>query len=279
MSNYSRVKKYEELRSQIEVEKDQQIQVRPLSIKKDQLFETKPKDFSNPVPAQREKSERKPEPVLEQSNFENEYLDDFIKEVKRYNMERGLRDEENTQLNILNSIKNIQPRNKAYFEPMEREEAGSEETLLIPKEQLDVVEKSVEGFEAIRDEIAEMIQSVEVEEQEPLHLQTIIQDLGELEHDPLLENLDDVQEEATPAQLTQEQPVVDISNEQSDLVLEETKQLRIAIEEYGDEIEDIQSDLGKTNKVLNWILGILIFTLFTIVAMIALWVMKLGGVI
>ncbi|MGL5540030.1 MAG: hypothetical protein ACRDBX_00170 [Erysipelotrichaceae bacterium] len=261
MSNYSRVKKYEQLRNRIEMDKEEDMSILPNSVQRKAILNQKGTETTPPI-ANREKSERKVDttPILAavSESFDNEYLDDVIKEVKQYNIQRGLREEENTQLNILNSLrgtKNQRNQSQAYFEPVSRPTPA----------------QITEEIQAEKEPSLPPMPSADGNDSTTLNLDVVIKELNEsIESDKLAEESEYHEKEEQSSSKT-------FMIERT--MLEETKQLRLAVEEYSTEIEDLQSGLGKTNKVLNWILGILIITLCALIGGIGIYLLKLGGVI
>lgn len=240
MSNYSRVKKYEEVRSRIETEKSELGEV--VKQHRDDLS----------YDHQREYKEAK---STKTSNSQMEYLDEFKKEAKLYNIERGLRADENTHLNILHQM-NVFPKNESqYFEEMDAQP---------------------QTFDEIASKVLEMTEEIKVEDS-----------TGELDIDEVIQTLKEDQDDIgqsfveaaffdtlDPSELHVEDNLFENVNQE---LIEETKQLRLAVEEYGEDVEELHVDVQKTNNVLNWILGILIFTFFAIIIFGILWFTKFGG--
>lgn len=112
MEKLSRVKKYEELRKSIEVDNsiDNSLHTHT-SVEQEEALKKFDSSIFKKVEIQEDTSytpEREKEIVkseehktLTDDTFTNEYLDDFIKEVRDYNIKKGNRESENTQADIL----------------------------------------------------------------------------------------------------------------------------------------------------------------------------------
>ena len=98
MEKLSRVKKYENLRNQIDMNtNDEPVnmnRVDPIIFKKMDVQEETPR-------REKEITIRKPN---ESDTFVNEYMDDLIRDVKQYNRDKGLLHNDITELDILNQL-------------------------------------------------------------------------------------------------------------------------------------------------------------------------------
>lgn len=113
MDNLSRTKKNNQLYQKLHSDNETQISSDRLSLYANRLHEIDNERFSemttnatsdNPLHAKKTEylnSEPAPQQI---SSFNNEYLDEFISEVKQYNIKKGLRAVEDTQTNILKEV-------------------------------------------------------------------------------------------------------------------------------------------------------------------------------
>lgn len=62
-------------------------------------------------------------------------------------------------------------------------------------------------------------------------------------------------------------------------MLEQTKQIKLQVREYEDELDSVNSSMSKTNKILNFVLTLLILTLFVILFVIGFWFAQERGLI
>lgn len=143
MEKLSRVKKYEDLRKTIESSSDVNTadanapyadrlnDINPALFKKMDI-----KDEETHAP-ERERRDSYFNDDIETpiSSFKNEYLDDFINEVREYNIKKGNRENENTQIDILHQLNNVKRNKRAsYVEDIrddisESPQAGNEASL------------------------------------------------------------------------------------------------------------------------------------------------------
>lgn len=123
MDNLSRTKKNNQLYQKLHSDNETQISSDRLSLYANRLHEIDSESFSemtanatsdNPLHARKTEYLSKEPAVQQISSFNNEYLDEFISEVKQYNIKKGLRAVEDTQTNILKEVlkKDIQVKNE-----------------------------------------------------------------------------------------------------------------------------------------------------------------------
>ena len=147
MTKYSRVSKYEDLRNKLQNDTDTKIESKDLSRYKKKLNEINSSNFEAPKETYSEESYDpiharrrqyldntneintpvQPEVIKKDeqektstnnldynnanfSSFNNDYLNDYIREVKEYNKEQGNAFSTNTNLNVLHSIKKDEPQ-------------------------------------------------------------------------------------------------------------------------------------------------------------------------
>ncbi|MEF2783891.1 MAG: hypothetical protein U0N20_12435 [Clostridium sp.] len=292
MEKMSRVEKYAELRKSIETDNniDKHMQSQDAKEKEETL---KKFDYSifKKVDVQTNEEytptrEKKEDSSLEQSlvddTFTNEYLDDFIKEVRAYNIRKGNRETDNTQADILYQL-NAANRAKRTHYIQEIED--------VKEEQAEEERKTVLS----QDEIALQVQNLLREEnmQEEEAEEEIIQE--ETSADEVMDDLANIEtKESSPIQDEQQpvkkiiQPVVLDEDEQPEQVqqtdtmhkqlLEETQQLRVQMDEYEDELTELSDGVEKTNKLLNVLLCFLILVLLVIIGGIIYTIWNAGGI-
>lgn len=247
MSKYSRVKKYEDLRNNIEIEKNELGELakqNPSAV----LFDHKHEPKTNVSNVQTEAFE-------DASGPSTDYIDEYIKEAKVYNIERGLRNAENTQLNILNQMNIIPQRTNEYFE--------------------ELVEQP-QTFEEISTKVLEMTGELNVidDTEEELNLDDVIKNLSSQEDEIEKSFVESAFLDSMEPQFVEST----MNLEESKILLEETKQLRLVVEEYGEEVEELHDDVKKTHSILNWILGFIIFGFFLLIIVVVLWIVRMGGI-
>lgn len=164
MEKLSRVKKYAELRKSIETdnnidktlhtEENGALEQEETLKKFDSSIFKKVdiKEDGEYTPVREKKEEPLEQPPVDDT-FTNEYLDDFIKEVREYNIRKGTRESDNTQADILYQLNAANRAKRSHYIQEIQEEPQPEE----PK-------KTVLS----RDDIALQVQNLLKEEEAPL---------------------------------------------------------------------------------------------------------------
>lgn len=346
MDTLSRVKKYEDLRKQIE---DNSLGAETLPQEKLQdyaqrLNEIDPSIFKKvnisdeePYRPERERDVRvRVEQESTVGEFRNEYLDDFINEVREYNIKKGNRESEDTQIDILNQLNAVSRAKRSdYVQSIEdevkttpevnataslnREEIAAQVKSLLeeePQNDMPVHEPIVSSF--IREEtpvepivsqpiktepIKEAVTPVYTESKSIEHTSEMQRFMDQAATDTLqvqmpkvtqpkttLESeLPPVQEKRhpfvnrkpkpTPVPTKEEQAEVMREQKLHQKLVEETQQLRVQLNEYEDDLNDLSEGVEKTNKMLNVILGCLILALLVIIGIIVYWIVQAGGLV
>lgn len=313
MEKLSRVKKYEELRKSIETDNHVDTKEEATLHNDDTL-----KRFDSSVLKKAEIKEDTYQPgrekVIEEvkeeaapqgdeAGFTNEYLDDFIREVRQYNIRKGTRECENTQVDILNQLNAVnRAKRTQYVEKIEDEEP--EETMvstpvkqILKKEDiaLEVQNLLREDEEPVETPVEEAKENEAVDVDQTLLIKDSFSHLDdEVEETlpPMEEETEEVEEE--PVQKKRgffkkkkvEETTLEDDEEEEDVpvsptihkkLLEETQQLRVQMDEYEDELTDLSDGVEKTNKLLNFVLCFLILVLLVIIGFIAYSLLKAGG--
>lgn len=184
---------------------------------------------------------------------QNEYFDDFIDEVRQYNIDKGTKSDYNTQIDILRQLKETSEQRKRYVEEIPEDS----------EEDLDEVYTSTLSSE----EIAQQVRSLIFESD----------DNDEEETQEVVETKKISKKEARAAKREQqEEELIIVPQEERDLMnetiedaemtlqiqlLEETQQLKKQVSDYEGELNNLSEDLSKNNKLINKILLFLIFIL------------------
>ena len=165
MEKLSRVKKYAELRKSIETDnnidktlhtEEGVVQEQEETLKKFDSSIFKRVNISSdeeytPVREKKEQDSIERPPV--DDTFTNEYLDDFIKEVREYNIRKGTRESDNTQADILYQLNAANRAKRSHYIQEIQEEPEAEE----PKKTI-----------LSRDDIAMQVQNLLKEEEAPV---------------------------------------------------------------------------------------------------------------
>ena len=220
--------------------------------------------------------------------FHNEYLDDFLNEVKEYNIEKGNRLSDNTQIDILLQLnpENRRRRTQHYdpireeaFTPKEREEdADVSYTQSLSKEELQAeVDKLFEEDAADKEEPA-AVEEAPVENEEPplTRINPVIPPQAK-ERQP--EEAPEEEAEPTKAiEVEQPQaPAEETAFVNEERLMEETAQIRMQMDDYEGELNDLHDKVSKSNRILNVILLVLIIALIAVIAVTIYWLQQAGG--
>lgn len=287
MEKLSRVKKYESLRKAIEIDNNidaaEDSKSSELALKSFDSSIFKKAAIKEETAPKRAKEEKEVEGKESSTSdtFTNEYLDDFIKEVRDYNIRKGNRQSEDTQVDILYQL-NAENRAKrtrylqeikdkqddTIIEPLSDEENGkpvlSKEDLAKEVQQL-LIDEDVQ--DSTFDEEA---QDTDVEELSEKLMQTQQIDLHQAA--ALVLPSDDEKEDIEDS--------VKPNDEEDSLhkkLIEKTQQLRVQLDEYEGELSDLSSGVEKNNRILNFILCFLILVLLVIIGFIGYYLWQATG--
>ncbi|MEG2907724.1 MAG: hypothetical protein RR945_00790 [Erysipelotrichaceae bacterium] len=272
MEKLSRVKKYEDLRKNIETQHGDDVTGNKLTPFANRLNEINPTLFKKVavtddvdyVP-ERERREVYTETEVEApvSSFNNEYMDDFINEVREYNIKKGTREDMDTQIDILHQLNNVNREKRSHYVEDIHEEKG--DTISLTQND-------------IASQIQALLKDVDEEKNQPEdeHSFVVETPVDVIKEDikPILHN---IKEESVAISNASNNEVLEVKAIHSQLV-EETQQLRVQMGEYEGEINDLNDGLDHTNKTLNLILFLLIFSLIVVIGVIIFYVLKTGGI-
>lgn len=325
METLSRVKKYEELRKQIENdtvvvgnvtqeetqgEQHKGNEIDPSIFKKITVTQEE-----EPYVPERERTIQQAETSEDtKEEFRNEYLDDFINEVREYNIRKGNRECEDTQIDILNQLQAIsRPKRSDFIQPIEDRESKPAGNSEIAAQVMNLIKEEEEDplvEELMRNRFVKESQTEEIQfHEDDLNLHSTLEQKEETVLTPKKEtalsqsNKDTQAGDQTllvdlPGSIRQERSRTVKDNQESNTkiksmktdaeeaareeklhqkLVEETQQLRVQLNEYEDDLNDLSEGVEKTNKLLNVILGFLILALLVIIGIIVYWIMQAGG--
>lgn len=285
MGKYSRTAKYEELRNQLQNDAEGQIETKDLSKFANRLnkidsssFDSMSVNDSGVDSANRVRKDPINENldqnaevehtggVEEITTFDNEYLDEYINEVKQYNKEKGRITTDDTQINILHELRgNPKPSklvdidelnvNKSTVEFKPKKELSIEpsfdETTSIPfmNDTMMNTQISMELSKMLGGEMA-----IEGEEKEPDDFQKLI----------LPFNIEERFEEEKTARKQ---------------IVDETAKMKVQLNQYQGNLSEVQEKVAHSNRILNFILVVLILALVVVICIIGYWMLLNRGVI
>jgi hypothetical protein len=252
MTELSRMKKFEDLRESIQNDREGDTHSEALSpfaqrlSRIDATFKSmQSQTTTSPHLSQHGKKDIRFDSTTSGSGvatFNNEYLDDFIEEVKNYNIKKGYRSHEDTDSNIFSQA------NK------ELKEVVSE-----PKRRPIVF--------ASQNKLEEPNDSVELNEAE-LNLTNEIKQVITSDQEQIPAN-------AGPKPFTDK---VD-SNGNMQSVLDETQKLRVQLDEYEKELVGVNISVNKSNRLLNFIVIAMVLVLLVMLGTAVYWVLIARGFI
>lgn len=234
MEKLSRVKKYENLRNQIDMNTSDEAvnmnRVDPIIFKKMDIQEETPR-------REKEITIRKPN---ESDTFVNEYMDDLIRDVKQYNRDKGLLHNDITELDILNQLKNpTRLKREDYVKTIEEEPKVDENTIIQSKKEI-----AMQIQELLKEENNT---GMNVSKVEPV-IEEKNDDFSTIEMNKTLEIFEEK-----------------VNDEEIQRLNEQTQQMKIVIEKHEEEMNEISEGIDKTNKLLNVLLVILVLALFAVI--------------
>lgn len=308
MAEFSRVKKYEQLRKDIETNQTQ------TSINRGSMnYHEDSKEEESYTPTH--------EKVFSQSNdnngndtssFKNEYLDSFIQEVREYNIQKGIRESEDTKLDILQQLTTKNRERRAnYIEKMDDDisestpevsntdvnveghginvEGRNEETLEISRQVFDLLNETEVDMNN-SDEIIEEKESAIPENEVPNEIDNIqneaLSEINKEENISLDDRIAQLEKEIHHTQVMQnddfkldqaddEEEISEITKKE---LLEQTMQLKVKIDQYENELSEINSGVDSNNRLLNIVIIVLIVALLAVIGVVAYWLIS-GGII
>lgn len=273
MAQLSRVKKYENLRKEIENEKS-------VSGIKTELTDAKVLNTTKETYTPAHRKSFNVDTNIEntsESNFKNEYLDSFIQEVRQYNIQKGIRESEDTKLDILQQLssKNREKRSN-YISQIEEPVVENVTPVSEPKEDVNHNEKTME----ISRQVFELINENSEEEKEEVKVVSSLEEkIAELEKEVKENNLEEKEILSPTAQIAK--PIIEqeeISEMTKSELLEKTMELKATVESYKEELSEMNTDISNNNRLLNIIIIILVIALLGVIGVVIYWLFA-GGIL
>ncbi len=220
------------------------------------------------------------------SLLDNEYLDEYINEVKKYNKEQGVAFSTNTNMNILHDLKKTdepKPENVPVKPFRDREPVPqAEDTTELPPIFGRASAKPAEPV-TVKDHTAEI----------DLPDFPFIEDRTDLAGSTISRTKEDIAAEVQNLMQAQYQPEpvkedthtvnyeYQLEEERTarQQLLNETTQMRAQLDSYEDNLEEVNDRVQRTNQVLNGVLIVLIVVLFVLLAVVIYWILNAKGVI
>ncbi len=339
MPVYSRKAKYEELRKSLQNESESGPQQTPeLSPYIERLNKIAPGNFEapevnapetlSPVQPRRAASYAQPETVQPQTarkeepvpapafskqyfenganstaSFNNEYMNEYVQEAKRYNIEQGNAFSANTDLDILRNLRGETPKapSKPYpdEEPAIIKPISQDNRREAPRETKPAAVENDTADISFATKPSKKPASSRRWEEEMFDDDSELADTGEDDYidDPRTMTKDDIAAEVrrmignsqksesskrphrTVHDETDENDYYNSRPTREQQLLNETSMIRSQMVDYEDNLNDVNDKMHRTNQILNIVLIILIIALALVLGVVIYWVLLSKGVI
>lgn len=334
MAKYSRVSKYEDLRNRLQNDSDTKIESKDLSRFEKKLNEINANNFEapqntyedegyDPIHARRKQymdntneivtprinEEPKTEtvkPIQHESNslYNNDYLNDYIREVKKYNMEQGNAYSTNTDLNVLHSIKKDEPPvvpNKPYVEEKKYdsnpfysfrdEDSASIPTMNTNKQQkqdssytseIPTFKSSKRTFEEFMDDDNdELDTSTMTKEDIAAEVQSLIREQG-FDSKPNNNSYSNSSGNKKVVKKNHSDTLdfhLEAERNARQQLLNETTQMRAQLDNYEDNLSEVSSKMQHTDRMVSNVLIVLIIVLIVVLLVVIYWILNANGIL
>lgn len=220
--------------------------------------------------------------------FDHNYLDQYIREVKKYNIEQGNAASEDTSVNILQSLNRNEHPDKAPERPYPpRRQAVSNDTTDIPfvSTGSSSVKKTddTEKMSAVQDD-AYHAQGMTRED-----IMAEVQNLVNGNNKPEYQIPDDDHSPFTGSDTSSKGRVtssmstdtfnrhLEAERNTRQQLLNETAQMRAQLDDYEDNLSEVTDKMRHTNRILNLVLVVLIVALAVILGIVIYWIVTGNG--
>ncbi len=218
------------------------------------------------------------------STFNNEYLDEYIKEVKQYNMDHGNSSTMSTDLNILRSLKNN--NDEVVRKPYPNEASPKYQR----SDTADIPFFGNHNEDLRRDFVMEddnrpPLSDTRTMTKEDIaaEVQNLIRgaafDTNTLNTPIATNNVEaNVEKANTTNQYTYQQSY-DADRTARQQLLNETTQIRAQLDDYEENLTEVSDKMRHTNQILNIVLIVLIVALVVVLAVVIYWVLSSRGIL
>ncbi len=241
MDELSRVKKYQELRNEVENDPEKELVSPALSSYAERLNKVHPhlskvqaKQGQSGYEAIHKKRLDSFDSMEETDNlahdFNDDYMSEFLSEVKAYNIEKGYRKNEDTSKDILRPLK-------------------SEDDLL-----KELAKKQVEDVSNVTENAVQESLDITLEEDQDAIRKLIENDFEDI----------DLEDDINQTQ----------SNTDIQQVVEETQKLKLQISEYEKGLIDMNNSVLSSNRLINFLIFVLVLVLMIMLGIAIYWVLN-----
>lgn len=266
MAKLSRIAKYEDLRNKLQNDSESEIKSNDLSEYANKLNRIDANAFKemgfsdtlnhDPIHARREEylnvssiPKQKVPTSAYTKTFDNEYLDEYINEVKQYNKDQGLLASDDTQKNILTEL-------YGQKAPVSKPYATSSKTSEIPN----FVSSTNNPYSSLSDDDLEKTRN---------NIAAEVQSL-------INENINNKYDNDFNIDYSRQ---IDEQNTQNQKLMEETDRMKMKLDEYNDNLYDVDDKVENTNRILNFVLIVMICLLLVVIGFIIYWILLNRGII
>lgn len=246
------------------------------------------------------------------NTFENTYLNEFLSEVKQYNVKKGYRRVEDTQANIMAELKSgksqptvsrVDSHNELYSAISNQEntyqsvDQTMEYTPTMLNSDANSNSSAVNDQQTIALEVQKMVNDISFEDSNADHIQQ--------GHDkPVMEQVsydESVAEKKDSSQqpINEHKPVSSLKADLShsaiennskksadaavssaidktryDELLQSTQQLQLKVDDYEQNLEEINGKVALTNRVITFLLYLLIIALIIVICLFVVWMLQ-----
>ncbi|MEG0177298.1 hypothetical protein [Anaerorhabdus sp.] len=267
MGKYSRTAKYQDLREHLQNDAEGQIDSKDLNQFTERL---------NKIDNVNLGTRPSHEPILKENEyldtnehfgksedvttFNNEYLDEYIQEVKQYNLDKGRILNDNTQINILQELRGDKPK------PIKTE--------LDDYQVNDIFKSRTEPVTGETTDIPFLQQDTKMNTQISMELSKM------LNEEEIMDDYDSDDDDYTQVSLpfNLEEKFKKDKNERERL-MEETTKMKVQLDHYRGNLDQMEEKVNNSNRILNFILVILIFALLVVIGVVGYWLLLNRGII
>lgn len=302
MTKYSRTAKYEDLRNQLQNSTETETRSRDIQNLEKRLNRIDSANFAapdrevaddsqhDPIHSRRRQSFEQNQPTNSNNDLmfntdrykddadnmqteENDYLDQYIREVKQYNIDQGNAYSTNTNLNILKSIHGEKPEPAKPYPNQQQEttrkfqsQPAQKDTTEIPVMHSNKLwdQEDTEDFTA---PVGSPLQNAM--KQDTADIATEVQNLVNHADQPASDT-------AMNHTIGQHLEADRTARQQ---LLNETTQMRAQLDDYEDNLTEVSDKMKHTNRILNFVLIVLILALAVVLMVVIYWIMLSKGVI
>ena len=268
MGELSRMKKYEDLRNKLQ-EVDESISTKELSRFEKRLNELDANNFSvsnqiandNHSALHARQNEFTSSLPLDKATNEDKqsFYDEYINEVKQYNLEQGNAISTNTSVNVLNQIKdemNYQNSQKPYQSNYKR----PENTTSVPHFANQSISHDYLDRESNTEQIAVIEDSPFVEDSHTMSKDDIMAEVQSLVNGNLKDSYSPMGTDTFQRHISTD------SRSAQQQILNETTQMRAQLDDYEDNLSEVNGKVHEVLRLSNIILTV--FIIFLVVALI-----------